>query len=343
MLEATIGWLEPLASTAATLVAVILSLAVARRVLERRRIRTGEPKIGTQIALTVLTFGGLVAILVVLPISEATRGQLITLIGIIISASIALSSSTIVSNAMAGVMVRIVGRRLNIGDFVIADGHTGRITELGLLSVQIQTQDRNLTWIPNQWIIERPATLIRPSGTIISTQVSLSYREDRSKVEPLLVEAAKRAGLEEAYAYVQELGHHSVAYTVRGLLTDTTQLLQSRGRLRAAVLDTLHGADIEIVSPVFETSRRLADDAMIMPQRGTESEGAAVSPPPEHVIFDRAQDAAARTRKAQEIRDRLAAAEAQMKAESDHGERSRLRDEIQRLEKDLRRLESEAD
>lgn len=343
MVEATIGWLEPLASTAATLVAVILTLAVARRVLERRRIRTGEPKIGTQLALTVLSFGGLLAILVVIPISEATRGQLITLIGIIISASIALSSSTIVSNAMAGVMVRVVGRRLNIGDFVIADGHMGRITELGLLSVQIQTRDRNLTWIPNQWIIERPATLIRPSGTIISTQVALSYREDRSKVEPLLVEATARAGLENGFAYVQELGSHAVTYTVRGLLTDTSQLLQSRARLRAAVLDTLHGADIEIVSPVFEIGRQQAADMVVMPPRGVESQGASDQSPPEHMMFDRAQAAAAQARRAQEVRDRLAAAEAQMKAESDQGQRSRLRDDIQRLETDLRRLESEAE
>ena len=343
MLEATIGWLEPLASTAATLVAVILFLAVARRVLERRRIRTGKPQIGTQLALTVLSFGGLLAILVVLPISEATRGQLITLIGIIISASIALSSSTIVSNAMAGVMVRLVGRRLNIGDFVIADGHAGRITELGLLAVQVQTRDRNLTWIPNQWIIERPATLIRPSGTIVSTQVSLSYSQDRSRVESLMVTAAKRAGLEEAYAYVQELGNHSVTYTVRGLLTDTTKLLQSRAQLRAAVLDTLHEASVEIVSPVFEVSRRLADDAVIMPRRGAESEGAAVHLPPEHVMFDQAQAAAERTRKAQEVRDELAATEVQLKAAKGLAERSRLRDVSQRLEQELLKLESGAD
>ncbi len=343
MLEATIGWLETLAPTAATLVAVILFLAVARRLLDRWRIRSGKPRIGTQLALVALSFGGLLAILIVLPISEATRGQLITLLGIIITASIALSSGTIVSNAMAGVMVRFVGRRLNIGDFVIADGHSGRITELGLFSVQIQTRDRNLTWIPNQWIIDRPATLIRPSGTIISTQVSLSYREDRSKVEPLLVEAAVQAGLENGFAYVQELGNHAVTYTVRGLLTDTTQLLQTRARLRAAVLDTLHGANIEIVTPVFEIGRQQVADTVVMPQRGAESEGAAADPPPEHVMFDRAQAAAARARKAQEVRDELAAAEAQMKAARDLGQRSRLREEIQILEKDLLKLESDVD
>jgi small-conductance mechanosensitive channel len=343
MLDPLLGWLETLAPTAATLVAVILLLAVARRLLDRWRIRAGKPQIGTQLALVALSFGGLLAILIVLPISEATRGQLVTLLGIIITASIALSSSTIVSNAMAGVMVRLVGRRLNIGDFVIADGHSGRITELGLLSVQIQPRDRNLTWIPNQWIIERPATLIRPSGTIISTQVALSYRENRSEVEPLLVKAAVQAGLENGFAYVQELGNHAVTYTVRGLLTDTTQLLQSRPRLRAAVLDTLHGANIEIVSPVFETSRRLADDTVIMPQRGAESEGAAVQPPPEHVMFDRAQAAAARARKAQEVRDELAATEAELKAAKGAAERSRLRDVRQRLEKELLKLESEVD
>jgi len=339
MLDTLFGHLGSLAPTAVTLVLVILVLSITRRAMERRRIRTGGPKIGTQVALTLLGLGGLLAVLLVLPINDSARGQLISLVGIVISASIALSSGTLVSNAMAGVIIRIVGRRLNIGDIIVLEGHTGRITELGLFAAQIQTRERNLTWIPNQWIMDRPSTLIRPSGTIIWTRVSLSYAEDRSKIEPLLVEAAEAAGLENAFAYVHELGNHAVTYTVRGLVTDTAQLLQAQAQLRASVLDTLHAAEIEIVSPVHEVSRRLADDAVVIPDREARR-AEAVQVQPAHVMFDRAEAEVERSRRVQEVRDRLSALEAEQKAASDLAQKSRLRDKIRRLETELGELES---
>ena len=343
MLDTLLDHLGSFAPTAVTLVLVILVLAIIRRLMERRRLRTGGPKIGTQVAMTLLGLGGLLAVLLVLPVSDTARGQVISLLGIVISASIALSSGTIVSNAMAGVIIRVVGRRLNIGDIVTLEGHSGRITELGLFAAQIQTRDRNLTWIPNQWIIDRPATLIRPSGTIISTRVSLSYAQDRSRIEPLLVEAAEAAGLENAYAYVHELGNHAVTYTVRGLVTDTTHLLQAQARLRAAVLDTLHDAGIEIVSPVHEVGRRLAAGEAILPDPEARRAGEEVQAFPEHVIFDRAQAEVERSQQAQQVRDRIAELESKFKAAkaaSDLARKSRLRNELQRLEAELRELES---
>jgi small-conductance mechanosensitive channel len=340
MLDTLFGWLGSLAPTAVALVLVILVLAMTRRLMERRRIRTGGPKIGTQVALTLFGLGGLLAVLLVLRINDTARGQVISLLGIVISASIALSSGTLVSNAMAGVVIRVVGRRLNIGDIVVLEGHSGRITELGLFAAQIQTRDRNLTWIPNQWIMDRPSTLIRPSGTIISTRVSLSYALDRSKVEPLLVQAAEAAGLESGYAYVHELGSHAVTYTVRGLVTDTTQLLQAQAQLRAAVLDTLHDAEIEIVSPVFEIGRPLAEGTVMIPDLEERPASGTVQAQPDHIIFDRAEAEAERSLRTQEIRDRLAALEAEYKAASDLAQKSGLRAEIRGLETELRGLES---
>jgi small-conductance mechanosensitive channel len=340
MLDSLFGHLGSLAPTAVTLLIAILVLAIAGRVLERRRIRTGGAKIGKQVALTLLGLGGLLAVLLVLPISDTARGQIISLLGIVISASIALSSGTLVSNAMAGVIIRVVGRRLNIGDMVVLEGHSGRITELGLFAAEIQTRDRNLTWIPNQWIIDRPSTLMRPSGTIISTQVSLSYALNRSRVEPLLVGAAEAAGLENAFAYVQELGNHAVTYTVRGFLTDVTQLLQARAQLRARVLDTLHEADIEIVSPVHEMGRRMAEDEAILPDPEARRAGGAVQAQPDHVMFDRAQAKVERAQRAEEVRGQLAKLEAESRVASDLAQKSRLRNELRRLERELRRLES---
>lgn len=91
-----------LAPTVGTVILVLLVLAVAKRILEHRRIRAGEPKVLSQAAMVGLGFLGLLVIILVLPVSDATRGQLYTLVGVLVSASIALSASTIVGNAMGG-------------------------------------------------------------------------------------------------------------------------------------------------------------------------------------------------------------------------------------------------
>ena len=334
-------YLQQSVPAAVTLAATILFLAVARRVLNRNRIRTGGTRIGTQLVMAALTFVGLLAILVVLPISEGTRGQLFTLIGILVSASIALSSSTIVGNAMAGMMIRVIAsRRVRVGDFVIVRGHSGRVTEMGILATQIQENNRDLTWLPNQWIIEQPTTLVRQSGTILSTEVSLGYDLNHTEVEALLVEAADRAGLDNGFAWVQELGDHTVTYAVRGLLTDIDQLLQARGRLRAAILDTLHAAGIEILSPTFLTTRHVSEETQVIAEPSAEPDETITGSTREQ-LFDRAEEAAERAKEAESLRTQLTEALTKSRVATNRRHKGQLRREIQRLEGELAELDPE--
>ena len=48
----------------------------------------------------------IIALIIMLPISEQTRGQVLEPAGVVLTAVIALSSTTFVSNAMAGVMLQ---------------------------------------------------------------------------------------------------------------------------------------------------------------------------------------------------------------------------------------------
>ena len=140
--------LSALAPTIAAVLGVVLFLSVANRVLERRRVRTGNPRVTSQLAIAVLAFVGLLLIILALPVSETTRGQLYGLLGIVISASIALSSSTIVGNAMGGLLIRFMaGSRVRLGDYIRVDEYAGRVTEIGILHSQIQTEIWDLTWL----------------------------------------------------------------------------------------------------------------------------------------------------------------------------------------------------
>jgi len=97
--------------------------------------------------------------------------ELLAVVGLLFSATMALSSTTFLGNAMAGVMIRAV-RNFRIGDFIRCDQHFGRVTERGLFHTEIQTEDRELTTLPNLYLVTHPVTTVRASGTVISATVA---------------------------------------------------------------------------------------------------------------------------------------------------------------------------
>jgi len=240
--------------------------------------------------MLTLTFAGLLAVIVSLPINDALRGQLLSLIGILLSAAIALSSTTFIGNIMAGIMLKVI-RSARPGDFITVADLTGRITEMDLLHTEIQTEFRDLVTVPNLYMVTQPLRVVRASGSIITAEVSLGFDVPHDVATRVLREAASASGLKDCFVHVRELGDFSVTYRVAGLLEDVHSLISARSALRMAMLDGLHGAGIEIVSPNFMNTRALAEGQMIIPQVSSGHEEAAqVSA--EDIAFDKAEDAA---------------------------------------------------
>ena len=144
---------------------VIVLLVILNRVLQRNATEMSGRRFRNQLIMSGALFAGLIIIILGLPISSTKQGQLLTLIGIIISAGIALSSSTILGNAMAGIMLKTV-RNFRSGDFVEIGDHFGRVTERGLFHTEIQTAERDLVTLPNMHLATTPVKVIRSSGTI---------------------------------------------------------------------------------------------------------------------------------------------------------------------------------
>jgi len=326
-------WIAQLLPTAGTVVAVVAALVAAHFVLERtKRVGRGG-SFRNQLVMLTLSAIGVVAIILALPIGDARRGQLLSLIGIVVSASVALSATTFLGNAMAGLMLRSIGG-FRIGDFVRCGEHFGRVSERGLLHTEIQTEDRDLTTIPNLFLVTHPVTTVRSSGTIVSTTVSLGYDVPRARIEKCLLAATEAAGLADGFVYVVELGDFSVSYRVAGLLTEVTSLVSVRSRLRAAVMDALHHDGIEIVSPNFMNQRVLDPDREFIPKavRPTAEAEPAVSP--ESVVFDKAEEAAT----LEELRLRLekltgesVELKKQLKETADEAERTAVETRLERL------------
>jgi small conductance mechanosensitive channel len=278
----------------------------------------------------------ILVIVVVLPLSNETQGQILSLLGVVLTAVIALSSTTFVSNAMAGVMLQAT-QPFRPGDYIRVNDQFGRVTRRSLLNTVIQTEWRDLTTLPNLLLLNNPVTVLHREGTIIFAEVSIGYDVTYTRVEELMLKAGAEAGLEEPFVLVQELLDHAVAYRICGFLTSMNNLLSSRSNLRKTILEQMHGNGVEIVSPRFMNQRALDPDKKIIPQRPVvhdQNKPETASQAPEEKIFDKALAAAdteALKLKLEEVREEIKNKKALLK-EAGRDEKAALKNQLARLE-----------
>ncbi|MBB88173.1 MAG: mechanosensitive ion channel protein MscS [Xanthomonadales bacterium] len=299
--------------------------------LARRKELGNEARLPRQLILAGVTLVGLLVLILALPISDTLRGQVLSFLGVLLTGGIGLSSTTFVANAMAGVMLRVVGQ-FRPGDFIRLQDQFGRVTERGLFHVEIQTEDRDLTTFPNLLLITHPLTVVHRAGTLVSAQVSLGYDIHRADVEAALSEAAEQVGLKDPFVQVVSLQDFSVLYRLAGSLEEVKHLLTVRSNLRKAMMDALHGRGFEIASPTLMLQRQLQPDAAIIPNTRhlLDDSGAALpdADAPEAKVFDKADDAEA----LEQARQRLTS----LDAAADNPERVALEQQIADLEARLK-------
>ncbi len=276
------------------ILAVIVGIYIASRLVNSRLLKhyEGRPHLVFRrqlIQMAAVLVAALVVILL-LPLSNEMRGQLLSLFGIIISATIALSSTTLVGNVMAGIMLRMVNN-IKPGDYVTVGDYFGRISEMDLLHVEVQTEQRDLTTLPNLYLVTHPVRVMQSSGTILSVELSLGYDCSRHTIEQLLLQAASDANLEKPYVQIKELGDFSVTYVVSGLLSEVNRLIAKRRELRARTVDVLHEAGIEIVSPTFMNTRAHDNESVFIPTPGDQIVATDPAVAPDSVVFDKAEKA----------------------------------------------------
>lgn len=315
-MESMLHNITPFLPLMATLMLVIVILGGLHFVLIAKPVHlTQQQKLPRQISMLVLTLVGLVVIAMSLPVSESTRNQVIALIGVLASGVIAFSSTTMVGNLMAGLVLR-VNKPFKVGDFIRVEQFSGRVAEMGLLDTEIQTDTRELVALSNTFMVNTPVTVTRGSGAVISVDLSLGYELHHSFVEKHLLTAAANAGLGEAFVQVTSLGDFSVSYRVAGLLTDVKSMLSARSRLHKAVLDSLHHAGIEIVSPTFVNQRVQPVGSTMIPQRSTPDKKAVddQESAPEAIVYDKAEQAAEQEKSKAQLQERIAEYDAQIAA-----------------------------
>ncbi len=284
--------LEDFTASIITLIVTILLILVLTYLFRKKSLFYKE-KIVQEITIFLVLLLGIIFTIFTLPISAEDKNIILTLLGIIIGAVITFASTTFVANAMSGVMLRLINP-FELGDFIKINDTFGRVTEINFLHTQIQSIDRDLITIPNRTLISFPLKTIRSSGTIITTSVSLGYNISRSNIEKNLLIAAEKTGLENPFVHVIKLGDFSVTYKVGGLLRDVESIITARSDFKKTVMDTLHEADIEIVSPTFMNQKVFSQDYVCLPPEEKESTGQKQEIPEvktEEIIFDKAIEA----------------------------------------------------
>ncbi|MDD3148658.1 MAG: mechanosensitive ion channel [Candidatus Riflebacteria bacterium] len=324
-----------------TITAVIATLGASYWLLLGKNPNLGnERRFPRQILLLGLTIAGLLTIVFALPISENSRNQLIGLIGLVISGIIALSSTSIVSNLMAGILLRIT-MPFRTGDFIKAADFFGRVSERGLFDTEIQTETRDLIALPNTFLITNPVTTIRSSGTIISATVSLGYDVHHSEIETALIRAAENSGLEEPFVHILELGNFSVNYRISGLLKEVKTLITAKSDLFQHVLDALHEQNIEIMSPGIMNQRRIPEDKKVIPARSINNKPETRTNA-ETIAFDKAEAAEAVEKTRQNLLQDIERLEAEM-SEAPEEAKQQITKKIEECRINLQSLDKETE
>ncbi|GAB5451636.1 MAG: mechanosensitive ion channel [Halioglobus sp.] len=256
--------------------------------LARHKSLGSEARLPRQLLLLLLTLSTLIAVIVVSPLPESTRNQVLGLLGLVLSGVIALSAAPFVTNFMATVMLRVT-KPFKVGDFIRVGEMYGKVSERGLFDTEIQTENRELIAIPNGTFINQPVTVVRSSGVIISTTVSLGYELGYSQVEPLMLQAAEDTGLSDPYIHIVALQDFSVSYKVCGLLADVQSALTARSELNRQLLNKLHDAGFEIASPTITRHISQSADTTIIPE-ASESGDSSERVKAEEIVFDKATE-----------------------------------------------------
>ena len=304
-----------------------------------KSVKTSVKVFKNSIALFLVLLAILIFILS-LPIERTIKGQIVSFLAIVISAGIALSSTTVLGNLIAGIMNNSMDRFKN-GDLISIGEMLGRVTKKSIFHTEIQLEDSNFITIPNLFIATNPVKLTRKTNTVISTSISLGYDVSRIKIEDCLIQAALATGLTDPFVYIVELGDFSVTYKIHGFLKDSGKYFSTTSLLNGKVMDALHDEDIEIVSPTF-MNQRMVDKQKFIPEgqpiQTTEEERIS----PEELIFDKAiQSEEIDKKKAylEEIIKKKIRLKERLKVAKEQKEIEKLTISIERLEEIKKRIE----
>jgi small-conductance mechanosensitive channel len=185
--------------------------------------------------------------------SEAVKG-LTLLVGVMVS----LGSNSVVSNVLAGLFV-IYRRSMNIGDRIRVGEHVGDVIQIKLMETYIKSIKNELISIPNGQILNSEvvnySTKVDGRGLLIHTTVGIGYEEPQTKIEAMLIEAAKRTpnlkNTPVPFVLRAGLADYAVNYQINAFTTRGSIMPKMMSDLHSNIIDVFNENNVQIMTPSY--------------------------------------------------------------------------------------------
>jgi small-conductance mechanosensitive channel len=206
-----------------------------------------------RIARVLLVALAVVAAFPYLPGSQSPAFQGVSLLlGLIVS----LSSSSAISNAIAGIIITYTNAFKN-GDRVRIGDTTGDVVTKATFVTQLRTIKNEVVAIPNANVlsssVQNYSRMAQRQGLILHTTVTIGYDAPWRTVHDLLVTAARRTEglLENPAPFVLQVGLNDffVSYQVNAYTRRPNEMVDILSALHANIQDAFNEAGVEIMSP----------------------------------------------------------------------------------------------
>jgi small-conductance mechanosensitive channel len=209
-----------------------------------------------RILIIAVTF---VAAFPYIPGSSSPAFQGVSLfIGLLVS----LSSSSAISNIIAGTILTYTGA-FRMGDRVAIAGTTGDVVKRSLLTTHLRTIKNEVVAIPNSIVlggsIVNYAALASEGGLILHTTVTIGYDAPWRTVHQLLVSAALATdGIEASpapFVWQTALNDFYVSYEINAYTRRPHDMPDIYAALHANIQDAFNEGGVEIMSPHYSSLR----------------------------------------------------------------------------------------
>jgi small-conductance mechanosensitive channel len=202
------------------------------------------------------------ALIVAFPYVPGSESLAFKGVTIFFGALFSLSSTAVISNVVAGVILTYTSA-FRIGDMIKIGDTIGVATARRLLATRLRTLKNEEVSIPNAVILSSYVTnytaLARSSGLILHTTVTLGYNAPWQKVHELLLKAARATPFVQAnpapFVLQTSLNDYHISYQINIYTDKPREMLNIYSELHRHIQDEFNAAGVEIMSPGYAALR----------------------------------------------------------------------------------------
>ena len=200
-------------------------------------------------------------IIIILPSMPGYESLAFKGIATFLGALITIGGSSVIANYMAGIVLAYM-HSFEKGDWVEIGDTTGQVIHSGAFAIRLISYKKEEINLPNSKVL---STGIRNYGNkalqkmMLHTEVSIGYDILWTKVEELLLEAARRTEFlnmdEPAFVLQKKLDDFYIVYELNAKVADPSKAPLAYSAVHSNILDVFNEAEIEILSPHYRAQR----------------------------------------------------------------------------------------